>query len=165
MTPNDCEGYDDGGGVTVVVTGGTTPYNYLWSTTPAQTSDHISGLPNGNYYVIVKDAHQCTDTAIARVEYDNCCKPYVPNAFTPNNDGKNDVYRVRFKGDVKLESFSIFNRYGQRIFYTTDVNTGWDGTWNDKLQDLGTYFYYIKLICGNKGNNHLEFKGDVTLIR
>lgn len=165
ITPNDCEGLDDGGGATAVVTGGTTPYTYLWSTVPVQTVDHISGMPNGSYYVIVTDAHQCEDTAIAIIPYDDCCKPYVVNAFTPNADGKNDVFRVRFKGDVKLESFSVYNRFGQRMFYTTDVNVGWDGTWNDQPQDLGTYFYYIKLICGNKGTKVLEYKGDVTLIR
>lgn len=165
ITPNDCSGYDDGGAVTVNPTGGTTPYTYLWSTAPAQTSDRITGLPNGKYAVVVTDAHHCRDTAIALVPYDNCCKPILPDAFTPNGDGRNDRFRVLFKGDASLVEFSVYNRYGQRVFYTTAINAGWDGTWNDVNQDVGTYFYYIKLICGNKGDKVQEYKGDVTLIR
>ncbi len=165
VTPNDCNGYDDGGAVVANVTGGTTPYSYLWSTNPAQTTDRITGMPNGPYIVYVTDAHNCRDTAKAIVAYDNCCKPFIPDAFTPNADGKNDQFRVRWKGDIKLLNFSIYNRYGQRLFYTVSTEQGWDGTWNDKPQDLGTYFYYIKMVCGNGGNNVVEFKGDVTLIR
>jgi gliding motility-associated-like protein len=165
ITPNDCIGYDDGGAVEVTSRGGTPPYSYLWSTTPQQTAGKISGLPNGKYAVIVTDAHRCADTTIALVPYDNCCKPVIPDAFTPNGDGRNDRFRVLFKGDVKLESFSVYNRYGQRIFYTTATEAGWDGTWNDRNQDAGTYFYYIRLVCGNKGNNVQEYKGDITLIR
>lgn len=165
ITGNDCNGYDDGGAVEVTVRGGTSPYSYLWSTSPHQTTAKITGLPNGKFAVIVTDAHNCKDTTVALVPYDNCCKPFIPDAFTPNGDGRNDRFRVLFKGDVKLDNFSVYNRFGQRIFYTTSAEVGWDGTWNDRNQDAGTYFYYIKLICGNKGDNVQEYKGDVTLIR
>ncbi len=165
VTKNDCNGVDDGGGVKAVVMGGTMPYSYLWSNNIASTSETITGMPNGKYMVRVTDAHNCKDSATATVTYDNCCKPFIPDAFTPNADGRNDEFRVRWKGDIKLLDFSVYNRFGQRLFYTTETSKGWDGTWNDKPQDLGTYFYYIKMICGNGGDNVLEFKGDVTLIR
>jgi gliding motility-associated-like protein len=158
-------GVDNGGGVKAVVTGGTAPYTYLWSTTPVQTADNITGMPNGPYVVYVTDAKNCRDTASALVAYDNCCKPFIPDAFTPNADGRNDKFHVLWKGDIQLLNFSVYNRYGQRIFYTTSTEAGWDGTWNSQPQDLGTYFYYIKMICGNGGDNVLEYKGDVTLIR
>jgi gliding motility-associated-like protein len=165
VIPNDCEGLDDGGGVEVTVTGGTQPYSYLWTTNPPNTASGIHGISNGKYLVYVHDDHSCQDSALALVAYDNCCKPFIPDAFTPNGDGRNDVYRVMFKGDMKLIGFSIFNRFGQRVFYTTDTKASWDGTFNGIKQDMGTYMYYIKAICGNKGDNVVEFKGDVTLIR
>ncbi len=165
FTPNDCISYDDGGSVTVTVTGGTVPYSYAWSGLPGQTSDKLTGMPNGNYVVMITDANLCRDTVGAVVGYDNCCKPYIVNAFTPNGDGRNDRFHVLFKGDIKLEDFSIYNRFGQRVFYSTAPTDSWDGTWNDLPQDAATYFYYIRLICGNKGDNIQEYKGDVTLIR
>lgn len=165
ITPNDCQGLDDGGGVFASVTGGTPPYSYLWSTNPVSTTASISGMPNGQYLIKVHDVNNCTDTAIATVAYDDCCKPFIPDAFTPNGDDHNDVFRLVFKGDMQLEEFSVYNRYGQRLFYTTDYKQGWDGTYNGIKQDMDVYYYYIKAICGNKGDNHVSFKGDVTLIR
>ncbi|XZF13281.1 gliding motility-associated C-terminal domain-containing protein [Chitinophagaceae bacterium MMS25-I14] len=176
ITPNDCIGYDTDGGVTANITGGTLPYSYTWSTNPVSTTPSIHGMANGKYWVWVHDAHNCRDSAIAVVQYDDCCTPFVPNAFTPNGDGKNDVFRVSFKGDIKLKEFIVYNRFGQRVFYTTTYTEtpngvnggrteGWDGTYNGQPQDMGVYFYYIKAICGNRGDNVVEFKGDVTLVR
>lgn len=165
ITPNDCEGLDDGGGVKIDAVGGTQPYSYLWSTNPVQTVPEIRGLPNGQYMVWVKDANGCTDSSRLDVLYDNCCKPFVPDAFTPNGDGLNDLFRIRYKGDMTLQHFSIYNRLGQRVFTTASKEQGWDGTYMGTRQDVGTYFYYIKIICGNRGDKTVEFKGDVTLIR
>lgn len=165
ITPNDCQGLDDGGGVFAAVTGGTPPYSYLWSTNPVSITASISGMPNGSYVIKVHDVNNCTDTAIAVVAYDDCCKPFIPDAFTPNGDNRNDYFRLVFKGDMQLEEFSVYNRYGQRLFYTTNLKEGWDGTYSGVKQDLGVYYYYVKAICGNKGDHHVEFKGDVTLIR
>ncbi|PZF73214.1 hypothetical protein DN068_10110 [Taibaiella soli] len=165
ITPNDCQGLDDGGGVFANVTGGTPPYSYLWSTNPVSTTASISGMPNGSYVIKVHDVNNCQDTAVAVVAYDDCCKPFIPDAFTPNGDDHNDVFRVVFKGDMTLEEFSVYNRYGQRLFYTTNMKEGWDGTYNGVKQDLDVYYYLVRAICGNKGDHHIELKGDVTLIR
>ncbi len=163
-TPNDCEGYDNMGTVTAVVEGGTQPYNYKWSAGDAYVSEKVSGLPNGKYWVWVKDENNCTDSSKTDVLYDNCCKVFVPDAFTPNGDGRNDKARILFKGDFTLKIFSIYNRFGQRVFTTTNINDGWDGFFNGALQDLDTYNYYIKGICGNGGTNDVEYKGTITLI-
>jgi gliding motility-associated-like protein len=162
---NDCEGYDDGGAIISKVEGGTQPYNYVWSSNPPKYSADLTGMPNGAYQVIVKDAHDCTDSAAATIIYDNCCKTFVPDAFTPNNDGKNDKLHILFKGDLSISLFNIYSRFGQLVFTTTNINDGWDGTLNGEPQDIGTYNYYIKGICGNGGNKDVEYKGTVTLIR
>src|SRR5205807_2298256 len=96
------------------------------------------------------------------IVYDDCCKPFIPDAFTPNGDGKNDLFRVRFKGDMKLINLSIYNRYGQRVYYSIYIDQGWDGTYNNTPQDMGTYDYYLKAVCGNKSDHIITQHGNLT---
>ena len=89
---------------------------------------------------------------------------HMPNAFTPNNDGKNDVFRIPLSYPVKLNSFSIYNRWGNKVFTTSDVSQGWDGSWNHQLQPSGTYVWeidYFDIISGKTAHN----SGTVVLIR
>jgi gliding motility-associated-like protein len=168
VTPNECKGTNDQGAVVANVTGGTPPYTYLWNTTPAQTVPAITGLPNGAYMVTVTDANKCTTSIVAHVIYDNCCTPFIPNAFTPNDDGVDDIFRLRVKGDMHIVVFSVYNRFGQVVYTETntdDLDKGWNGKFNGINADLGVYYYYAKIICGNRGNNTVELKGDVTLVR
>ena len=68
----------------------------------------------------------------------------MPNAFTPNNDGKNDCYRIKYWGTITKLEFSIYNRWGERVFYTTDPNGCWDGTISGVQQDPAVFIYMIK---------------------
>lgn len=86
----------------------------------------------------------------------------VPNAFSPNGDGANDVFQVIHK-NISLKSFKIFNRWGQELFYTTDIKKGWDGNYKGKPCELGVYFYLIEY-SDPYGKNGVK-KGDVTLVR
>lgn len=165
VTPNDCEGFDDQGMIDAYVAGGTPAYEYEWNTVPVQTGYNIKGMPNGTYTVKVKDANGCVDSASTSIFYDNCCIVFVPDAFTPNNDGLNDIIRVRVKGDFDLQTFSIYNRFGQRVFETSDQEKGWDGIFNGTPQDLGTFNYFVKGICGNAGRKEVFYKGTITLLR
>jgi gliding motility-associated-like protein len=165
VTPNDCEGIDNGGAITITTNGGSAPYAYIWSSNPEVNVPYLSGMPNGNYMVWVKDANGCVDSLLTPILYDDCCKPFIPDAFTPNGDGLNDIFRIRFKGDMKLINLSIYNRFGQRVYSSQYIDQGWDGTYNGVPQDLGTFEYYLKAICGNKGDHVIELKGDITLIR
>ena len=86
----------------------------------------------------------------------------MPNSFTPNGDGINEVFRVPPGSAFHLEEFSIFDRWGNRVFMTRDITKGWDGKYkNEMLQ--GTYVYYItgKDLYGKDA----VIKGMVTLIR
>lgn len=164
-TPNDCEGYDDEGVIKAEVTGGTTPYQYTWSNGTVDYSPELRGMGNGTYSVVVSDFNDCTDTTSATIVYNNCCKIFIPDAFTPNGDGRNDRIKILFKGDFELIEFSIYNRFGQQVYTTTNFSDrGWDGRFNGVLQDLGTYNYYAKGICGNGGDQEVEYKGTITLI-
>jgi gliding motility-associated-like protein len=86
----------------------------------------------------------------------------VPNAFTPNNDGVNDCFGVHNWGKVTLQDFSIYNRWGQRVFETKNPSVCWDGTFHGQKQDAGNYIYLIKAtsFCGN-----IVKKGTLILIR
>lgn len=168
--PNECMGMDTNGIATINVAGGTTPYSYYWSsniwnTNDVQMGNSLTGRPNGNYFVRVVDAHGCKDSATIAIKYDNCCIPYVPTAFTPNGDGRNDYFRPVWKGDVKVVNFSVYDRFGRRIYWSNTQDKGWDGTLFGVPQDMGTYYYYIKILCGNMNHEEIEFKGDLTLIR
>ena len=125
----------------------------------------IEGMPNGTYRVTVTDANGCTDSVLATVEYKNCCIVFIPDAFTPNKDGRNDLARIKVKGIFTLKTFAIYNRFGEKVFETRDINSGWDGMYKGSLQDLGTYNYYVQGICGDAGNDEVMYKGTITLIR
>jgi gliding motility-associated-like protein len=117
--------------------------------------------------MVVGVSNTCKDTAMVDVGE---LPPYsgdviMPTAFTPNGDGKNDVFKPVFRVErgYTLSEFRIFNRYGQAVYYTSNVNAGWDGTYKGQLQDQGVYYYIIKIrfIDGTER----AFKGDVTLIK
>jgi len=165
VTPNDCIGIDNGGAITIVTFGGVAPYAFTWSSNPEVTVPYLSGMPNGNYMLWVKDANGCVDSILTPIQYDDCCKPFIPDAFTPNGDGLNDLFRIRFKGDMQLINLSIYNRFGQRVYTSQYIDQGWDGTFNGVPQDLGVFEYYLKAVCGNKGDHIIELHGNLTLIR
>jgi gliding motility-associated-like protein len=89
-------------------------------------------------------------------------KIVLPNAFTPNRDGKNDVFKIPEGIYFTLQNFSIYNRWGNLIFSTTDINKGWDGTYKGFNADIGTYVYVIN---GSFINSKVFLKGTVELMR
>ncbi len=164
VTPNDCDGRDNSGVITANVVGGTEPYSYRWNTVGSESTNSITGMPNGIYKVNVTDLNNCSDSAEANIEYDDCCLVFIPDAFTPNNDGLNDIIRVLAKGEFTLINFSIYNRFGERVFVTDNIEEGWNGIYKGTLQDLGTYYYYVKGICGYSRKSKVFYKGSITLI-
>ncbi len=87
---------------------------------------------------------------------------YIPNAFTPNGDGNNDVFQYHLIG-VKQAYIFIFNRWGEKVFETDNPTEYWDGTYKGKLCNPDVYVYHIKLVSYD--NKQAEFKGSVTILR
>ena len=87
---------------------------------------------------------------------------YMPNAFTPNGDGKNDVFRIPPAASIDLEVFSIYDRWGNKIFSTKNISQGWDGTIKGTQQATGVYVYMIK---GSNEKGKIFLKGSFILIR
>ena len=88
----------------------------------------------------------------------------IPSGFSPNGDGKNDVWGILGSGKYTREyEMRIWNRWGQQVFRTTDPMTGWDGNWNGAQAQTGVYAYHITF--KNLFNEAIEYKGNVTLVR
>jgi gliding motility-associated-like protein len=93
---------------------------------------------------------------------------FMPNTFSPNGDGINDVFYPRGKGIYGIKMFRIFNRWGELIFeqgntQANDVTKGWNGTYKGKLASQDVYVYTIDVVCEN--NQVFSFKGNIALIR
>lgn len=116
------------------------------------------------YIVTGKTEHGCTaiDSIIVEVVPESVVE--IPNAFSPGNGtSTNDELRAIVKGSAILISFEVFNRWGQVVFSTTDINKGWNGQFNGKPQPLGSYVYAIK--AKTSTGKVVTKQGNVTLIR
>lgn len=115
------------------------------------------------YYIKTVTEIGCTayDTITVKV-YDNGSLA-VPNAFTPNGDGKNDRFRPILVGYQEVRFFRIYNRYGEEVFSTNNIEDAWDGTYKGEPQVMGVYYWMLG-VKDRYGNDSM-IKGDVTLIR
>lgn len=87
---------------------------------------------------------------------------FLPNAFTPNGDQENDVYFVKTKQPLESMHLMIYNRWGEKVFETTDQTIGWDGTFKGKQVPVESYAYYFEGVCGEV---HIVRKGNISVIR
>jgi|CXWL01.1.fsa_nt_gi gliding motility-associated-like protein len=163
---------------TVVVVGqplqltGTGGVNYLWSPPTGLSSTIIfnpigvynASIDSVKYKLIVTDIAGCADSAYITVRVFKT-NPYifVPTAFTPNNDGRNDVIRPIAVGIQQIKYFSVYNRWGQLVFTTTVDRAGWDGRIGGRLQDSGVYVWMVSAV--DYTGAPIFLKGTVTLIR
>jgi gliding motility-associated-like protein len=88
---------------------------------------------------------------------------FIPNAFSPNGDGKNERFYVRTKGLTHLNYFKIYSRTGQCVFETNSALDGWDGTYLGMKLPPGVFSYYVEITCSE--NQVISFAGNITLIR
>ncbi len=122
-----------------------------------------SPLVTTKYTLDVRNPWGCRGVDTALVIVDPNINDFVPSSFTPNADGKNDIFRIVNMHTQRLLEFGVYNRWGKLLFQTTDKTKGWDGTYNGEPQEIGTYYYHIIL---EKPDGTIENKrGDVTLIR
>ncbi|MGB0839196.1 MAG: T9SS type B sorting domain-containing protein, partial [Chitinophagales bacterium] len=136
--------------------------DYQWST--GSKDSVLTVTQAGEYTVTVFDENGCTSTANAVVK-EVLEAPYaIPNAFTPNGDGRNDVFKVLVDSeDVASINYSIYDRYGYKLLTINDLDAAWDGTYNDQTCELGVYVYAGIIILND--DTEIDFKGNVMLIR
>jgi len=136
----------------------------LWSDGSNQSDLLIRDT--GIYWLTIKDS-TCSLSDTFKVSTEICdCYAFIPNAFTPNGDGKNDFSHPLFEQNCMITdySFAIYNRWGQKVFFSYDPSQSWNGVFSGVLQEIGTYFYTLEYKGGTKHEKHF-MKGDVTLVR
>ena len=134
---------------------------YKWST--GAPTPGITVTDKGRYSLQVTNS--CgTNTASVNIGFVRCSESlFIPNAFTPNNDGLNDVFRAGQDISIKKYRMKIYNRSGQVIFTSNTISKGWDGTINRIEQPIGTYVWVIDYT--SKTARQYAINGTVTLIR
>lgn len=113
--------------------------------------------------LVGENAFGCKDSLTRLIEYRDIPLVYVPNSFTPNEDGLNDEFTPIVRG-VESYSFSVFNRWGELLFETKEIGKGWNGKFNSSEYVMnGIYIYYVRVILPD--NSTQEFRGHVQVLR
>ncbi|MBK9301794.1 MAG: gliding motility-associated C-terminal domain-containing protein [Bacteroidetes bacterium] len=160
-----CYGTGKEGWAKANLVGGTAPFTYLWSCTPPQFDSIAIDLQYGKYIVEVIDSKGCKDKDSVIIDPGPCCEEvFIPNAFSPNGDGNNDVFKVTTSSGLELIQFEIYDRWGKKIWYTDDFREGWDGNDRGQPSDMNTYYYIFRYKCLTDGENYIK-KGDINLVR
>lgn len=133
---------------------------YIWSN--SATTPSITVAEEETYSVTVTDANDCKGTAAAILDLIPSKAVLFPSAFSPNNDSVNDDFGATTKNVISY-SVEIFNRWGQRVFSSDNINQRWDGTYKGVAQEMGVYVYQGKVIYTD--NTEEAFKGNVSLVR
>ena len=121
-------------------------------------------VENATYKVYVFNEANCVDSAFVSVKiFKTNPQVFVPTAFTPDGDGRNDLFRPIAVGISRIEYFRVFNRWGQLVFSTTVNGKGWDGRIGGKEQGSGTFVWLVKGV--DYTGKTFFAKGTVTLIR
>lgn len=146
--------------------GATVQWLPLGATTPGFGYTVTAKPDKPTTYTAVANKGPCTENVEVHVDAftEGCLGKdvFVPNTFTPNDDGVNDKLYAR---GIKVDEiyFAIYNRWGEKVFETTDKNVGWDGWYNGKQAEAGVYGWYLSAKCYN-GEETFR-KGNVTLVR
>jgi gliding motility-associated-like protein len=138
--------------------------SYLWQ--DGSTDSVFMPQITGNYYVTV--TNQCgTDADSIFMNFQDClCAVFVPNAFSPNGDPTNQVFRFKQACSEFASRFRIYNRIGQLVYETNDPYEGWDGNYEGEPAPEGVYLYEVKYRAFHSGKLVNETKrGTVSLIR
>jgi gliding motility-associated-like protein len=130
---------------------------------PTSPDPVVNGVKETTYYVSIKNAYGCSPIDSIHIIYYTGPDIYVPNAFTPNGDGRNDIFRPVPVGITAFKYFRVFSRYGEILFESTQPNEGWNGTINGKPAAAGVYVWETAGVDYNK--KLIIRKGTVMLIR
>ncbi len=162
------------GNSTVLQANGTLIKRFMWK--PAESlscSDcpdpTASPTKTTNFVVTVYTDFGCADSDYVKITV-LCDKSqmFIPNTFTPNGDGENDIFYPRGNGVDQVKSFRVYNRWGEIVFERTnmkvnDKSIGWDGNFRGNVLPPDVFVYLIEVVC--EGGDIMKIKGDVTLIR
>ena len=149
------------GNIEIIANGGTSPYTYEWNT--GDNDAELNNLIAGNYTVTVSDVNNCKIIKTYNIDI----PLIVPSVITPNNDGKNDIFRITNIEAYENIKMNIFDRWGDEVFNFSGSGSAyagaeWDGSFNGTALPLGSYVYVIEI--SNNGEKE-TFTGTVTIVR
>jgi gliding motility-associated-like protein len=134
---------------------------YSWSTGEMQPT--ITVDKPGLYTLYVTDYSGCSGTSTTNVVEKDCMfGVYIPSAFTPNSDGRNDIFKALVFGKIIYFSFNIYDRFGELVFSTNNPSKGWNGLINGQPQNTGTYVWQCAYQL--EGSTAKVEKGTVVLM-
>ncbi|MGI4749698.1 MAG: PKD domain-containing protein [Janthinobacterium lividum] len=166
-TPKVVAGKDvyllDGGSVMLNPTVSGNNLTYKWTPSLGLSADNIlspvaTPHVNTTYKLTVTSADSCSNASEITVTVLKA--PVIPNTFTPNNDGINDIWNIKYLDSYPNVIVEVFNRYGERVYYSVGYTTAWDGRYKGEELPVGTYYYII-----NPGNGRGKLAGPITIIR
>ncbi|MEA3476601.1 MAG: gliding motility-associated C-terminal domain-containing protein [Bacteroidota bacterium] len=140
--------------------------SYLWST--GETSRFITAVHEGWYGVLIASLQGCygNDSVYVRVNESINENIFIPNAFSPNNDGLNDEFRVVTSSDnIRYFRMQVFNRWGMLVFESHDISRGWDGRYKSDPAPSGAYVYKIEYASGTSMEELQTISGILVLVR
>lgn len=143
-------------------------YSYTWSPADGLSNPNVfDPITNINrditYRLVVRTIEGCVGEDDIKLRFMAGPEIYVPTAFTPNGDGRNDVFRPLPVGITKLEFFRVYNRWGEEVYSTSEYLKGWDGTRRGQRIDAGTYVWVVRGV--NEAGVTMERRGTVVLLR
>ena len=169
ITPAEQTIYE-GASVALSVTGGTT---YTWMPiTGLSCTDcpnpTVTPTNTTTYTITATDTKGCAITAMITITVKPPCigneeDVFIPNIFSPNGDGKNDILYVSGNGLINMY-WSIYDRWGNLLFESYSQALGWNGAKDGNAMETGTYVYYLKATC-IKTNTEIKLKGNVSLVK
>ncbi|MGI4804906.1 MAG: PKD domain-containing protein [Janthinobacterium lividum] len=166
-TPKVAAGKDvyllDGAGVTLSPTVSGKGLTYKWTPSLGLSADNIlnpiaTPHTNTTYKLTVTSADSCSNADEITVTVLKA--PVIPNTFTPNNDGINDIWNIKYLDSYPNVIVEVFNRYGERVYYSVGYSTAWDGRYKGEELPVGTYYYII-----SPGSGRDKIAGPITIIR
>lgn len=150
----------------VITIGGCTDCNITWSPGDGLNTTRgtqVTARPEATTtYIATVEKLGCVDTISITIVVDRCVEPFLPNAFTPNGDGINDVLFVRVKDYAQVQLI-IYNRWGQEVFDTRNPDIGWDGSYRGRQLPPDVYGFYLYMVCSD--GTEFKKKGSISLIR
>jgi len=135
--------------------------SYTWNT--GSTEPGLAIRTGGIYSLTVTSFDNCTGTDTLRIWETNCIPIGIPNAFSPNNDGKNDLFKPRINAEIRDYLLRIYNRVGQLVYQTKEPGQGWDGRFKGQLQSPGNYIYQVSF--RDTAGKPLNYSGNIILLR
>jgi gliding motility-associated-like protein len=152
--------------VTLFVINGEPGWTYEWSDGQVGETIIVTPEESDSYSVTVTDENGCQGVGIIDIDVIpfecNASGIYLPNAFSPNGDGVNDILYVRSNGVMSM-TLVIYNRWGEKVFETQDISVGWDGMYKSKPLEPNAFGYYLRAVC--MSGEVYEEQGNVSLIK